>query len=1137
MSARLGPFLLQDPLGQGAMGVVYRARHAEQGVPVAVKVDLASADPRANAAFLHEVQITAALDHPNVVMILDHGVVDGAASRATDGALVEGARWLAMELAPGGTAASKAPKTWQGVMHLMKGTLAGLAHAHARGVVHRDIKLQNLLLAGDEGSVASAPKTLIDSRVVVSDFGVSDMSDSPLLHSDAPIGTPQFMAPELIEGRWRDQGPWTDLYAVGVLLYLLTVRDFPFKGADRFETYRAHLEQPIPPFVPLMAVPEGLGDLVTALLSKAPGGRPEFAAEVQRALDGLGLPALGPEETTDFDETYAATVVTVPELPMQTTRSYATRSRGTLAEVPLLHGGRRRNSRMEGAGLALFGLRSVPFVGREAECDRLWNELVGVRTRQRARAVFLQGPSGIGKTRLAEWVAQRTHELGVAQTLRAHHEPGAPPGQGLVAMLRRELGTGGLDAAALERRLADRFGDVRFDLRALAATLEPTLYERPPSSAAELRQLVIAVLAELSATRPVLVVLDDVHYDLAALELVDSLLVTQELQPRPLLVVGTLRTEELVDVPEIEALLEELDEDPHLSRITLEPLDPAGRRRLIRSLLGLSGALAERIEERTQGNPLFAKQLIGAWVEQGVLRPGENGFELAPGHTGDLPSDVEEVWRSRLTDALAGAPPADVEALQVAAAWGSEVVDAYWRGACDVLGLAPSDRLFDTLRKRHLIHLEDPRGARWRFVHAALRELLVAAAKEAGSWRRHNLGIAVWLRESEAPVSAAQQARHFIEAEVWDEAIEPLCNAIHDQTDTGDHRSADLVDSLRDAIVRLGLDERSPEWAELRILESVRARARGKLDDAEEIAIETAKAAVANEWGLEIQGRSLREAARASWANGDYDRALTLAQRAARAFRAAGDAVRTADCEAVEGNVLVAKGRFDEAEPLYAHVIEVFEERAPERVPSAMLAMVRLNQLRGDISRTAAWLGETRSRAEPMGLQMALAVCANLAGELARAAGDVDAAAAHYREAIERFRAIESLDFAFPSVNLGILDVAAERYDGAIQRMQPLLLHLRRQPNDVLFTYTHMVLMAALAGQGDHMAAAGSLAIVRAQVAGSGLVDPDLAEMAEQTARLMKGHGWSEAREALELAIAQYDASGRKDDAARLRGE
>lgn len=1131
MQAQLGSFLLESVLGEGAMGVVYRALHAEQRVPVAVKVDRQSADPRATAAFLHEIQITAALDHPNVVMLLDHGSVDAAASRASGGSLREGARWLAMEVAPGGTAASVAPRTWPEVLHLMRGTLAGLAHAHARGVVHRDIKLQNLLLAGDEGSVASAPGSLLQSRLVVSDFGVSDFQNTPALQSENPIGTPQFMAPELIEARWRDQGPWTDLYAIGVLLYLLTVRQFPFNGADRFATYRAHLHDPIPAFKPLMPVPHGLEELVQSLLCKAPGDRPEFAAEVQRALDGLGDPEADDDEATDFDEAIMPTL-TVPELPLNTARSYAGRARGTLAAVPLLHGGRRRNASMDNVGLALFGLRSVPFVGREPECDRLWNALVTVRSRQRAQCVFVQGPSGIGKTRIADWVAQRTHELGVAVTLRTRHIAGAAPGVGLVEMLRRELNSTGLQAAELDARLAERFGDVPFDLRALAATLEPGAYGRPPTTQAEIRQLVLAVLSELSKSRPLVVILDDVQHDLAALQLIDSLLVVQELQPRPILVLATLQTEALVDVPEVEELLGDLLEDPHAFSLTLEPLKAEGRQKLVRSLLLLDGELAERVEARTAGNPLFAKQLLGAWIEQGVLEPGPRGFRLAKGHRGTLPSSVGDVWKSRLTNAIANATDEGIEALQIAAALGDEVVDATWEGSCEVLGVQPDRRMFDELRKRHLIHLDDPQGLRWRFVHGALRELLVASSRTADHWQRHNLGIAVFLRESEAPVPAKDRAGFFLEAGVWEEAFEPLCEAINDQIDCGDLRSPGLVNSLEGVVATLGLEGDSPEWAELQILKAIRHRARGELNEAADLVMETVALAVDRDWGS-VGAKALREAARVLAVQGDYERALTFAADARKAFLALGDRVRAADCDSAAGSILVGLARYAEAEAALSRAITVFAEHAPDRVASPMIGMVRVHAGRGDKERMKAWLDETKAVAEPMGLQLSLAVCANLEGEAARAEGDLEGASLLYRRAVDRFRALESPDFAFPLINLGMIDVELGNHATAVQRMQPLLVHLRRNPHDLFSTFTHMVLMAALAGLGD-TGALKSLALVRVYVEATGLADPDLAAMFEITARELRSHGLAGADGALALAVAQYATLGREEDVARL---
>jgi serine/threonine protein kinase/tetratricopeptide (TPR) repeat protein len=1135
MSAHLGPFHLLDVLGSGAMGVVYEAIHAEMGVPAAVKVDTSPADEKSRAAFLHEVQITAALDHPNVVLLLDHGEVDRAASEATGGAIVPGARWLAMELASGGTAAQYPPGSWSEVRLLLDGVLSGLAHAHARGVVHRDIKLQNLLLAGSDATVSTAPKTYEDARIVLSDFGISDQHDTEALRYRNPVGTPEFMAPELAEGRWRDQGPWTDLYAVGVLIWLLTTNRFPFAGSTPHETLMMHLDDDLPAYEPDMQVPPGTEQLVRWLLMKNPGDRPEFAAEVTRALEGLGqVEALARRPTVvDSDQ---ATVAVRNTRSLRTSRrlAYAGRSQRTLANVPILNRGRSKDNRVSGAGVGLFGLRTVRFVGREVECDALWNALVGVRADSRARCVLISGPAGIGKSRLARWVTERTHELGVATTLRARHRPRAPLGQGLVDMLRRELKTQGLSAEGVLTRIVARFPHVRFDRRALAAVLEPSLFRRPPASEAELRQLVLDVIDAIAETRPVVVVLDDVHHDPAALELMHALLDRQEITPRPVLVLATVRAEELVDSIRVEDLERRLADRREVTRLPVGPLDREGRRRLIRSLIGLEGGVAGKIEDRTAGNPLFAMQLIGAWVEQGVLQPSAEGFRMAPGVEAALPEDVTSVWRSRLNDALQQTSPEAVEALEVASACGDVVDEARLQGACAILGVHTFPGLFDRLRKRHLIHLEDPAGARWRFVHGAVRELLEGRSRQQGRWKNHNLGIAVWLTENAPDVPAIVRARHFLEAEVFEEAIDPLKEAINDQIDEGDLRDPERVGAMRDALVRLGRSEADADWIELDLLESIRARARGEVDQAEDLATSALERAT----GVPaLEAKARRELSRVDFANGIYDDAIEQAEKARQLFEQLGDRVRAADCATVEGNAYAATGDLDNAEAAFVHAVQVFDDDAPERISTPLIGLVKINQNRGDTERTKAWLQELRERAEDMGLQLAFAICANFEGEIARAEGDTEAAARHYHEAADRYRALESPDFAFPLLNLGILDASAGRYEEAVQRMKPILQYLSRRPHPTFFAFVQLVLMVAHAGCGDQPRAVASLRVVNAHVEDTGFVDPDVAQMAEHTARLMREQGWSAAEDALELAIAQYDAAGRTADAERLRAE
>lgn len=135
----VGPFQLLDLLGRGGMGEVWAARHRESLTRVAVKIVSRDAD---RPAFEREVRAAAGLRHPAIVVVLDHGATTTPIGRAA-----EGAPWMAMELASGGTLRSAAPADWQGVRQVTLTALDALAHAHARGVVHCDVKPANLLLA------------------------------------------------------------------------------------------------------------------------------------------------------------------------------------------------------------------------------------------------------------------------------------------------------------------------------------------------------------------------------------------------------------------------------------------------------------------------------------------------------------------------------------------------------------------------------------------------------------------------------------------------------------------------------------------------------------------------------------------------------------------------------------------------------------------------------------------------------------------------------------------------------------------------------------------------------------------------------------------------------------------------------
>ncbi|MCA9490836.1 MAG: protein kinase, partial [Myxococcales bacterium] len=138
----LGPFRLEAPLGRGGMGQVWSGTHRRFGYPVAVKFLTAKSvqKPGFLEAFRNEVRMVAGLDHPNVVQVYDYGEADHRTATATAGRIPVGTPWLAMELVTGGTLAPLGGRLeWTELEPITRSLLLALGHAHARGVIHRDL--------------------------------------------------------------------------------------------------------------------------------------------------------------------------------------------------------------------------------------------------------------------------------------------------------------------------------------------------------------------------------------------------------------------------------------------------------------------------------------------------------------------------------------------------------------------------------------------------------------------------------------------------------------------------------------------------------------------------------------------------------------------------------------------------------------------------------------------------------------------------------------------------------------------------------------------------------------------------------------------------------------------------------------
>jgi serine/threonine-protein kinase len=235
-----GRYRLIRAIGTGGMGTVWWARHERTGRDVAIKFSPTNADHRLRARFVREAHIAGDLVHRNIVSILDAGETDP-----------DGTPFLVMELLRGESLADRLrPRhamPLDEVLSLLIDVCLGLEAAHARGVVHRDVKPENVLLADIPGE-GLVPKLL--------DFGISvapgRRGPEAVAPEDRILGTPQYMSPEQARGD-ADVDARADLWAVGVILHEALSGEIPFVGADVHDLLRAVTEDPpapLPSWVP-----------------------------------------------------------------------------------------------------------------------------------------------------------------------------------------------------------------------------------------------------------------------------------------------------------------------------------------------------------------------------------------------------------------------------------------------------------------------------------------------------------------------------------------------------------------------------------------------------------------------------------------------------------------------------------------------------------------------------------------------------------------------------------------------------------------------------------------------------------------------------------------------------------------------
>ena len=916
----IGPYRILGPLGEGGMGVVYRARHGDSGESVALKTVRV---PHAGmlGSIRREIHALSRIRHPGIVTFVDAGVEDGTPWYAME--ILEGESLRALirrhgrsestrvdrptdrtgvpnettalshsptvvtperpsdDQGPGPAPPAGLSMPIQWVLDLARQICAPLAYLHGEGLVHRDLKPDNIVVRPD-------------GTPVVVDFGVMSQFGGQVARDALEVaglaaGTWAYMAPEQARGDRVDAR--ADLYSLGCILYELLTGNPPFGFQGGSRIVRAHAEEPP---ASLVEVPRGLAELVMRLLAKEPNRRIGYAVDVASRLSDLGASAgmAGPPA-----------------------RPYLYR--------PVLS-------------------------GRSAPMARVAESLEALR-RGRGGHRLVAGESGVGKTRLLAEVGSLARRRGVEVLAGGCEELRPAPLGAFVEPLQaladhcREKGV-----AAANRIFGPRGRVLSVIEPSLAGLPGQDVYPDPdelPLREARIRLFTSLQesLAARAGERKLLVLLDDLQWaDELTLAFLEFATTRRRVVEEPILVVGAYRPEEATDrLSRLAGMLGGSD------TLVLGRLDEAAVGIIVQEMLALDApppVLTEFLEESSEGVPFFVAEYLRLAVAEGLLYRNAAGvWSVGRDVVGvqtyrdlPLPRSVHEVVERRI-QSLEPAPNAVLEAASVL---GRETT-VRLLGAVACPGESEPWSELEDLRSRQVVEID---GDRVRITHARIREV---AYRGVESDRRQELHrAAARAIDEHAEGREAEIGRH------WEEAGEPVrarsaylaaarravTGYLHDEAERLYRRYLDLADpgSVEELQVRLEL---AREVLQLRgRMEEAEVEVRSVLVQSHRDGCGDLTALARNSLGW-----LLGHTGRAGEARRELEEAIT-------AFRESGDRANEAMALMTLADVDRQQGRLDDAADLQRQSAEIFrtlDDASNEAVALGGLAGVY--QLQGRI--------------------------------------------------------------------------------------------------------------------------------------------------------------------------------------------